>query len=71
MIKAFKPFAFRLVFGLLLFAVVAAACNSNKDKKEEPAKENTEEKMEPPPAPVQQDTMKMDTADTRPVKPAD
>lgn len=70
MIKVLRPVIFRLVFGLLLFSFVASACN-NKKEKEEPAKENTEEKVEPPPAPVQQDTTKMDTADTRPVKPAD
>lgn len=64
-----KPTAYRFLLGVLLFTFVAASCN-NKKEKEEPAQENTEQKVDPPPPPAQ-DTMKMDTADTRPVKPGD
>lgn len=54
-----------------MLSFLFVACNNKgKEKKDEaPADTTKTEEVAPPPPPV--DTTKMDTVDTRPVKPAD
>jgi hypothetical protein len=66
-----KKTIYSLLLGAFMLSFAVVACNNKgKDKKEEaPADTTKVEEVAPPPPPV--DTTKMDTVDTRPVKPAD
>lgn len=70
MISQTKKTVYRFLLGALLLSFVVVACNNKgKEKKEEAPADTTKTEVAPPPPPV--DTTKMDTVDTRPVKPAD
>ena len=70
MISQTKKTVYRLMLGAFLLSFVVVACNNKgKEKKEEAPADTTKTEVAPPPPPV--DTTKMDTVDTRPVKPAD
>jgi len=71
MTSASKKTVCSLLMGAFMLSFLFVACNNKgKEKKDEaPADTTKTEEVAPPPPPV--DTTKMDTVDTRPVKPAD
>ena len=69
MISQTKKTVYRLLLGAFMLSFVVVACNNKgKEKKDETPQDTTTIEVAPVP-PV--DTSKMDTVDTRPVKPAD
>lgn len=70
MISQTKKTVYSLLLGACMLSFTVVACNNKgKEKKEEAPADTTKTEVAPPPPPV--DTTKMDTVDTRPVKPAD
>ncbi len=70
MTNKMSKFLNQVLFGVLVLAFTVA-CNNKKDgdKKDPPPDTATVKPLDPPPP--ANDTMKMDTADTRPVKTPD
>ena len=62
---------FKLLVGSLFLATFAIAGCNNEGEKKEPAADTPAVKPAEPAPPVQADTAKMDTADTKPVKTGD
>lgn len=63
----------KTVMGLFMLSFVFVACNNDGDKKEDapPADTTVIVPPAPTPEPAMDTTQKVDTADTRPVKPTE
>ncbi len=73
MIRQMRNNFLKTVMGLFMLSFVFVACNDASDKKADAPAEDTTQTVtpEPTPAPAMDTTMKVDTADTRPVKPTE
>ncbi|MBK7288763.1 MAG: hypothetical protein KBF82_06080 [Chitinophagaceae bacterium] len=73
MISKMRNNFLKTVMGLFILSFVFVACNNEGEKKEDttPADTTVTVTPETTPAPAIDTTMKVDTADTRPVKPTE
>ncbi|HTE13142.1 MAG TPA: hypothetical protein VK645_19320 [Chitinophagaceae bacterium] len=62
-----KP-VFSIVLTMLLMGTIAVSCNNSADEKKEPVTDSTKISAPPPADTLKVDSVKMDTANTKPVK---